>query len=87
MTEDTSTGSALAVSAVMKKGSASVRVQDSLGLIMDPGPVTFMAKGANSFIFWASDSATGVFTVQWRRVGSKQAKASAFAAHVIGNDF
>ena len=76
---------AVAVSADMTQGRALVRVMDEGNSeVAAPGPVTFAARGSNSFTFLVEGFA-GDLSVEWRRVGDVRAKAANFSAHAIGD--
>jgi hypothetical protein len=88
----TSTGDvvSVSVSAQMTKGKAKFRiVPTGGGPAIEPGPVLFSAKAANSFT-WATDDTCGQGEqqeLQWKRVGKTDAVAAKLSVHNVFNDF
>lgn len=74
------------LSAQMKRGKAKFRiVPEAGGRAMDPGPVTFTAKAANSFT-WATNDTCGQgdqHEIQWKRSGKTHAVAAKLSAHSV----
>lgn len=74
------------LSAQMKRGKAKFRIVPVAGgSAMDPGPVTFTAKAANSFT-WASNDTCGQgeqHEIQWKRSGKRDAVATKLSAHSV----
>ena|GEM_PF-6929329 len=73
------------VSAQMTKGAAQFRVitvvKGSLHEA-DPGAVTYTSRAANAFTFYNAQDCVPV-VVQWRRVGTSQARFAVATAHAL----
>jgi hypothetical protein len=81
---------AIDVSAQMKKGKAKFRIVPVAGgPAVDPGPVPFSARAANSFT-WAATDTCGQgeqHQVEWKRAGKRPAVASKVSTHTVFDDF
>jgi hypothetical protein len=78
------------VSAQMTKGKAKFRIVPVVGgPAIQPGPVLFSAKSANSFT-WVTDDTCGQgeqHEVQWKRAGKADAVAAKLSVHYVLDAF
>ena len=79
---------ATTISAQMTRGKAKFRVVEFGGGAVEPGPVLFSSKAANSFTWTREGACPGnSYDIEWKRVGKGKAVASKLSAHNVLDQF